>query len=85
MLASLSMKLLGGLLLLLAIVVITIGVVALAIHAMVKERGTHGTSGALSSAALEVQSMLEPSRRNVLEAKRAQEETEESDESGDPP
>ena len=42
-----------------------------------------GSSGALSSAALEVQSLFEPSKRYVLEEKRRDQV--EDEESGDPP
>jgi len=43
----------------------------------------HGSSGSLSSAFLEVQALLEPSQRHVLEIKR--EDDDEQDESGDLP
>jgi len=46
-------------------------------------RKKHGSSGSLSSAFLEVQALLEPSQRHVLEIKR--EDDSEQDESGDPP
>ena len=46
-------------------------------------RKRHGSSGTLSSAVLEVQSLLEPSKQYVLEEK-TREQVEEED-SGDPP
>ncbi|MEQ1868566.1 MAG: hypothetical protein ABL961_00890 [Vicinamibacterales bacterium] len=46
-------------------------------------RKKRGSSGALSSAVLEVQSMFEPSKRYVLEER--QKESTEEHESGDPP
>jgi hypothetical protein len=70
---------------------ITIAVALYALHHLglwMEERGwiyyrkKHGSSGSLSSAVLEVQALFEPSRRHVLEAKR---EDDEQDESGDPP
>ena len=46
-------------------------------------RKKHGSSGALSSAVLEIQSLLEPSKQYVLEEK-TRDPVEEED-SGDPP
>ena len=77
------MNLLLGTLTLIAIVALIGGVTALAIRAMLQEK--HGTSGALSNAALNVQSLLEPEKKKVVETIQAMEERGESDESGDPP
>ena len=72
--------------------VIAIGVALYALRRLglwMEERGwiydkkKHGSSGTLSSAVLEVQTLLEPSKRHVLELKRRDES--EQDESGDPP
>lgn len=49
----------------------------------VKFRDRRGSSGALGSAFLELQSMLEPSKRHVVEERR-KEDVDESD-AGDPP
>jgi hypothetical protein len=46
-------------------------------------RKKHGSSGGLGAAFLEMQSLLEPSKRHVLEVKRN--EDAEDDDSGDPP
>lgn len=46
-------------------------------------RRTRGRSSSTASAFLEIQSMLEPSRKHVLEAR--SEEKEEQDDAGDPP
>jgi hypothetical protein len=46
-------------------------------------RKSRGSTGALGSAFLEVQSMLEPGTRHVIEARRREEADEK--ESGDPP
>ncbi|HEU5162507.1 MAG TPA: hypothetical protein VFV54_05140 [Thermoanaerobaculia bacterium] len=45
-------------------------------------RHSRGRSGSAASAFLEIQSMMEPSRKHVLEARR---EKEDEDEAGDPP
>ncbi len=46
-------------------------------------RKKHGSSGTLSTAVLEVQSLLEPSKRHVLQEK--QRDQREEDAEGDPP
>jgi len=46
-------------------------------------RKRHGSSGALGTAFLEVQSVLEPGKRHVLEVRKNAEP--EEDDSGDPP
>jgi hypothetical protein len=46
-------------------------------------RKSHGSSGTLSAAFLEVEALLEPSKRHVVEIKRRDES--EQHESGDPP
>ena len=45
-------------------------------------RHSRGRSGSAASAFLEIQSMMEPSRKHVIEARQ---EKEEDDEAGDPP
>jgi len=47
------------------------------------KRQAHGTSGSLSSAMLEVQSLLEPGKRHVVEV--VQDEKEDADAAGDDP
>lgn len=72
----------------LGILLILLGVAAvfllllLAVRSMLRDR-RHGSSGALASAVLEVESLLDPSKRHVQES--VQSEEEEDDESGDPP
>jgi hypothetical protein len=72
--------------------VIAIAVALYALHRLglwMEERGwiyyrkKHGSSGSLSSAVLEVQSLFEPSQRHVLEIRR--QDDDEQAESGDPP
>jgi hypothetical protein len=66
----------------LLIIVIGISVVLLGVAAMAmisRSRGRHGTSGSLSSAALEIQSLLEPEKKRVVETMRVQEESEDED------
>jgi len=60
----------GALILLLAVI---------AIAGISRSRGKHGTSGSLSSAALEIQSLLEPEKKRVVETMRAEEESEDED------
>lgn len=57
-----------------------------AIEMVARSRGKHGTSGSLSSAALEIQSLLEPEKKRMAETIRAVEESEDEDDSpGSPP
>ena len=76
-----GLRLLLGILALLAVVAVVAGLLALVIGAM--RRDTHGTSGTLSSAALNVQSLLEPEKKKVVETMQSMEERAESDESGE--
>ena len=69
-----------GLLLLIAVVAVVVTVAAVL---AIRKDSKHGTSGALSSAMTEIESLLEPSKRHTTEAVRR--ESEEEDESGDPP
>ena len=57
--------------------ILLLGVIAIA--AISRSRGKHGTSGALSSAALEIQSLLQPEKKRVVETMRAEEESEDED------
>jgi hypothetical protein len=57
--------------------ILLLGVIA--ISAISRSRGKHGTSGSLSSAALEIQSLLEPEKKRVVETMRAKEESEDED------
>ncbi len=76
-----GLNLLLGILALLAIVAVIAGLLALVIGAMLRDK--HGTSGSLSSAALNVQSLLEPEKKKVVETMQEMEERAESDESGE--
>jgi hypothetical protein len=73
------MNLLFGALLIVGIGVLVVLLAALAIAAVSRSRGKHGTSGSLSSAALEIQSLLEPEKKRVVETMRAEEESEDED------
>ena len=67
-----------------AVMIVLLGVGAIALIS--RSRGKHGTSGSLSSAALEIQSLLEPEKKRVVETMRAEEESEvESDRLQSPP
>ncbi len=78
------MHLLLGFLAIAAIVVVIIAVAVIAIRSMSRDR-RHGTSGSLSSAMLNVQSLLEPEKRHAVESLQADDEKSDEDFSGDPP
>ena len=73
----------------LGILLILLGVAAvfllllLAVRSMLRDRRHRGTSGTLASAVLEVESLLDSSKRHVKEA--VQREEEDDDGSSDPP
>jgi hypothetical protein len=57
--------------------IVLLGVIA--VKMVLRSRGKHGTSGSLSSAALEIQSLLEPEKKRVVEMMRAEEESSDED------
>lgn len=73
------MSLLLGSLALIGIVVLIALLGAGAIAMIARSRSKHGTSGSLSSAALEIQSLLEPEKKRVVETMRAASEAEDED------
>jgi hypothetical protein len=73
------MSLLLGSLALIGIVVLIVLLGAGAIAMIARSRSKHGTSGSLSSAALEIQSLLEPDKKRVVETMRAAAEEEDDD------
>ncbi len=73
------MSLLLGSLALIGIVVLIVLLGAGAIAMIARSRSKHGTSGSLSSAALEIQSLLEPEKKRVVETMRAAAEAEDAD------
>jgi hypothetical protein len=73
------MNLVFGSLLLVGIGILVVLLGVFAIAAISRSRGKHGTSGSLSSAALEIQSLLEPEKKRVVETMRAEEESEDED------
>jgi hypothetical protein len=73
------MSLLFGSLLIVGMGVLVVLLCVIAIARISRSRGKHGTSGSLSSAALEIQSLLEPEKKRVVETMRAEEETEDED------
>lgn len=79
------MDLFLGILLLLAIALLAIAAVMFVAIRMSHQEKRHGTSGALSGAMLEVQSLIDPAKKKVIEARQRETESEEDDESGDPP
>lgn len=72
-----------GVLAILAIIAVVAVITALAIGEIVRDKKRHGTSGTLSTAALEMQSLLEPGKKRVVEAMHEVEERAASDESGE--
>jgi hypothetical protein len=73
------MSLVLGSLALIGIVVLIVLVGAGAIAMIARSRSKHGTSGSLSSAALEIQSLLEPEKKRVVETMRVAAEAEDAD------
>jgi hypothetical protein len=78
------MKLLFGIAALLVSFAAIVAVTALAVRAITRDR-SHGTSGSLSSAMLNVQSLLEPEKRHAVESIQAEREDGNEDPGGDPP
>jgi hypothetical protein len=74
------MSLVLGSLALIGVVVLIVLLAAGAIAMIARNRGKHGTSGSLSSAALEIQSLLEPEKKLVVETMRVAAEAEDADE-----
>jgi hypothetical protein len=79
------MNLFFGIVLLLLIVGAVLAATAFGISAILRDRRHHGTSGSLGSAMLELQTLIDPAKKQVLEARHELEEAEERDVSGDPP
>jgi uncharacterized membrane protein len=73
------MNLVFGALFIVGIGVLIVLFCVIAIVSMSRSRGKHGTSGSLSSAALEIQSLLQPEKKRVVETMRAEEESEDED------
>lgn len=76
-----SLETVAGCLTIVVGVAFTLILCAIAIGAILK--GRRGSSGTLSSAMLEIQSLLEPGQRHVREAE--EEEPQGENESGEPP
>jgi hypothetical protein len=73
------MSLVFGSIVLLAFVALIVLLGVVAIRRVTLSRGKHGTSGSLSAAALEIQSLLEPEKKRVVETMRATEEHRDED------
>jgi len=76
-------RLLGGSLLLLALALVLVALAAMII-ARVRLSNDQRTSGSLGHALSQVQSLIEPSRKNLIETERV-DERRRDDRSGDPP
>jgi uncharacterized membrane protein len=76
------MNLVFGSLAIFAFVAVIVIVTVVAISRITHSRGKHGTSGSLSSAALEIQSLLEPEKKRVVETMRKDTEREDEDDQG---
>ncbi|HEX3071292.1 MAG TPA: hypothetical protein VHX14_22200 [Thermoanaerobaculia bacterium] len=74
------MSLLLGSLAMIGIVALIVLLGAGGIAMIARSRGKHGTSGSLNSAWLEIQSLLEPEKKRVVETMRAAAEAEDADE-----
>ena len=72
------MDLLLGILTIIAIFFAIIVIAVFAIRAVIRDRD-HARSGSLSSAVLEVQSILEPGKRHVVEQRQAEDEAGDED------
>lgn len=79
------MRIVLGVLFVIGVILAVSLLTLLGVSAIRRGRGKHGTSGALGAGLLEVQSLLEPSKRHVLEADRRESESTAEDTSGDPP
>jgi hypothetical protein len=77
-----DVNLLLGVLCIIGIVLCVGFILAVAVIAL-KRDSSHGTSGTLSGAAPEIQSLLEPEKKKVVETMRARDERSEADQSGD--
>ena len=73
------MSLVLGSFALIAIVTLIVLLGVAAVHMVTRTRGKHGTSGSLSAAALEIQSLLQPEKKRVVETMRLSEESEDAD------
>jgi len=73
------MKIVLGSIAIIAVVAVIVLLAAAAIASIARSGRKHGTSGSLSSAALEIQSLLEPEKKRVVETIRAEEESEDED------
>jgi hypothetical protein len=76
------MQILLGTLAILAVTLLVIGVAAALITAVVRSSERTGSAGALSQAMQNLQAMLEPSRKHILEMKQQRESLAENDDSG---
>lgn len=79
------MNLLFGILALVGIAVAAVAAVTIVGVRMMRDAGRQGTSGSLGNAMLEMQSLIEPGKKKVVEEQRQAAEAEDQDESGDPP
>jgi len=73
------MSIVLGAIAIIAIAVVVVLLAAAAIVSITRSSRKHGTSGSLSAAALEIQSLLEPEKKRVVETMRAEEESEDED------
>jgi len=78
------MTLMPGCLAIAAIGILVVAVVAFAIAAMKRNQGKHGTSGSLSAAMTNIESIFHDGKGNIVEAMQSTRE-DERDTDGDPP
>ena len=72
--------------LIVTVVIVAAGLLTVAaVSGIRRSRQKHGSSGALSVGMLEIQSLLEPSKRHVVQAARDEAKSTDEDTSGEPP
>lgn len=74
-----------GILLVIAVILAVGLLLVAAVSGIRHSRRKHGSSGNLGVSMLEIQSLLEPSKRHVIVAARDEAESTDVDTSGDPP
>ena len=79
------MKIVLGILIVMAAIVAAGVLTAAAVFTMRRSRHKHGSSGTLGVGVREIQSLLEPSKRHVVTAARELAESTREDTSGEPP
>ena len=80
-----NMQIVFGILIVIVVIVAAALLTVAAVSGIRRSRQKHGSSGALSVGILEIQSLLEPSKRHVVNAARDEAESPDEETSGEPP